>query len=81
VLALPAVLTLPFEMPARPPVLRALGLIPFHMSLLMGIIIVAIRVGVIGIVIIGRGGLVAIITRIRIVPPIICIRHAGDEGK
>jgi hypothetical protein len=50
--AAPAAVTGSSRMPARPPVLRALGLIPFHMSLIMGIIIVAIRVGVIGIVII-----------------------------
>jgi hypothetical protein len=74
----PAVVTAPFEMSARPPVLKAhVSLLP-HMSLRMGIVIVAIRIRVIGIVIIGGGELVAIIIFIRIVCPIICIGRAGD---
>jgi hypothetical protein len=65
-------------MSARPPVLKALVFSPFLMSLRMGIVIVAIRIRVIGIVIIGGGGLVAIIIFKRIVSPIICIGRAAD---
>jgi hypothetical protein len=74
----PAVVTAPSKMPASSPVSNAhVSLLP-PMSLRMGIVIVAIRIRIIGIVIIGGGELVAIIIFIRIVCPIICIGRAGD---
>jgi len=62
-------------MPAPSPVLKALV---SPMSSNMGIVIVAIRIRVIGIVIISGGGLVAIIIIKRIVPPRIGIGYAGN---
>ena len=66
------------------PAFKVLVLMPLLVSLGMRIVIVALGVGVIGIVIIGRGVLVVIITGVRVVPPISpipSIRRAGRDCK
>ena len=66
----------------RRPVLIVPVFITLFVSLGMGIVIVTLRIGVIGVVIIGRGVLVARITGVRIVATAISgIRGAGSQSK
>ena len=58
------------------------------MSMVLGIIVVAVGIGVIGIIVIEGGGFVTIIITLKrivcppiISPPIFCVGRAGNKGK
>jgi hypothetical protein len=73
-----AVTTVASKMPATAPVSNADVSWMAHRPLRMRKVVVAMRIRVIGIVIICRRGFVAIIIFERVVPPVACIRRAGD---